>query len=36
MKNLLDTNEGKRLYLELRLELERLKQETGYRFLTRG
>ena len=36
MKNLLDTNEGKRLYLELKLELERLKQETGYRFLTRG
>ncbi|MBW2412559.1 MAG: sulfatase [Deltaproteobacteria bacterium] len=34
--NIIHTREGRRLIPQLKQELERLKQETGYRFLTRG
>ena len=35
-KNIIDTEKGRTLEKELKQELERLKRETGYRFLSRG
>ena len=34
--NIIDTDRGKKLEEQLKRELERLKKETGYRFLSRG
>ena len=36
MKNIINTAEGLQMVPELKKELERLKQETGYRFFTHG
>ena len=35
-RNIINTEAGKKIEKDLKHELERLKRETGYRFLSRG